>query len=212
MSDIVTISADKRDRAGKGSARAARREGLIPAVIYGDHKTPLSILLNANSFTKLINLPGIMSQLMTIKVDGKHHSVLPRDIQFHPVSGVPLHVDFLRISKDTMVAVMVPVNFINEDKSPGLKTGGILNIVRYEVELTCPADSIPDSITVDLEGANTGDSIHVSAVTLPTGVVPTITDRDFTIATIAAPSTESDDTVESSDDGDAEQDTTSENE
>ena len=211
MSDIVTISADKRDRAGKGSARAARRAGLIPAVIYGDHKTPLSILLNANSFTKMINQPGIMSQLMSIKVDGSPHSVLPRDIQFHPVSGVPLHVDFLRISKGTMVAVMVPVEFINEDKSPGLKTGGILNIVRYEVELTCPADSIPESITVDLEGANTGDSIHVSAVTLPKDVEPTITDRDFTIATIAAPSVEVEDADEVADTSDDEADTTSEN-
>ena len=194
MSDTLTLSAAKRDRAGKGSARAARRDGQIPAVIYGDRKEPLSITLNANEFRKLINQPGIFSQLLNITVDGADNSVLTRDIQFHPVTDVPLHVDFLRVSKGAKIAVMVPVEFINEDKSQGLKTGGILNVVRHEVELECPANAIPDNIVVDLDGTNVGDSIHISAISLPNGVEPTITDRDFTVATIAAPASESDET------------------
>jgi large subunit ribosomal protein L25 len=187
MSDVTTLNAEKRDRAGKGSARAARRAGLIPAVIYGDRKDPLSITLDANAFNKLISTPGIFSQLLNITVDGEKSNVLARDIQFHPVTDVPLHVDFLRISKGATIAVSVPVVFLNEEKSPGLKAGGVLNVVRYEVEVNCPATSIPENLVVDLEGTVVGDSIHISAVSLPEGVEPTITDRDFTIATIAAP-------------------------
>ena len=205
MSDTLTLSAAKRDRAGKGSARAARRDGQIPAVIYGDRKEPLSITLNANEFRKLINQPGIFSQLLNITVDGADNSVLTRDIQFHPVTDVPLHVDFLRVSKGAKIAVMVPVEFINEDKSQGLKTGGILNVVRHEVELECPANAIPDNIVVDLDGTNVGDSIHISAISLPNGVEPTITDRDFTVATIAAPASESDETDAGEEDASEEQ-------
>ncbi|NDA08101.1 MAG: 50S ribosomal protein L25/general stress protein Ctc, partial [Alphaproteobacteria bacterium] len=131
MSDTMTLSASKRDRAGKGSARAARRAGLIPAVIYGDRKDPLSINLDANAFKKLISTPGIFSQLLNITVDGEKNNVLARDIQFHPVTDVPLHVDFLRISKGATITVSVPVVFLNEEKSPGLKAGGVLNVVRY---------------------------------------------------------------------------------
>ena len=196
MSDTMTLSAEMRDRAGKGSARAARRAGLIPAVIYGDRKDPLSINLDANTFRKLINQAGVFSQLLNIKVDGNDNSVLTRDIQFHPVTDVPLHVDFLRIAKGAKIAVMVAVEFINEESSPGLKTGGILNVVRHEVELSCPATAIPESITVDLEGTNVGDSIHISAIKLPDDVEPTITDRDFTVATIAAPAAEVEETDE----------------
>jgi len=187
MSDTMTLSASKRDRAGKGSARAARRAGLIPAVIYGDRKDPLSINLDANAFGKLISTPGIFSQILNVTVDGQSNNVLTRDIQFHPVTDVPLHVDFLRIAKGATITVSVPVVFLNEEKSPGLKAGGVLNVVRYEVEISCPAMSIPENLEVDLEGTVVGDSIHISAVTLPEGVEPTITDRDFTIATIAAP-------------------------
>ena len=197
MSDTLTLSASKRDRAGKGSARAARRNGEIPAVIYGDRKEPLSITINANEFRKLINQPGILSQLLNITVDGSENSVLTRDIQFHPVTDVPLHADFLRVSKGAKIAVMVAVEFINEDKSQGLKTGGILNVVRHEVELECPANAIPENIVVDLDGTNVGDSIHISAIALPDGVSPTISDRDFTVATIAAPASEAE---EASDD------------
>lgn len=197
----MTLSASKRDRAGKGSARAARRAGLIPAVIYGDRKDPLSINLDANAFKKLISTPGIFSQLLNITVDGEKNNVLARDIQFHPVTDVPLHVDFLRISKGATITVSVPVVFLNEEKSPGLKAGGVLNVVRYEVEVSCPATSIPENVEVDLEGTVIGDSIHISAVTLPQGVEPTITDRDFTIATIAAPTVASAETQV--DEGDA---------
>ena len=196
MSDTLTLSAVKRDRAGKGSARAARRSGEIPAVIYGDRKEPLSITINANEFRKLINQPGIFSQLLNITVDGSDNSVLTRDIQFHPVTDVPLHADFLRVSKGAKIAVMVAVEFINEDKSQGLKTGGILNVVRHEVELECPANAIPENIVVDLDGTNVGDSIHISAISLPDGVTPTITDRDFTVATIAAPASETEEVSE----------------
>ena len=197
MSDLTTLDAVKRDRAGKGSARAVRREGLIPAVIYGDRKEPLSITIDDNTFRKLMNQPGIFSQMLNIKVDGEDNSVLPRDIQFHPVTDVPLHIDFLRIAKGAKIAVMVAVEFINEQTSPGLKSGGILNVVRHEVELSCPATDIPEKITVDLDGTNVGDSIHISAITLPSNVEPTITDRDFTVATIAAPQSEAaEETVE----------------
>jgi len=201
MSDTMTLSASKRDRAGKGSARAARRAGLIPAVIYGDRKDPVSINLDANAFKKLISTPGIFSQLLNITVDGEKNNVLARDIQFHPVTDVPLHVDFLRISKGATITVSVPVVFLNEEKSPGLKAGGVLNVVRYEVEVSCPATNIPENVEVDLEGTVIGDSIHISAVTLPQGVEPTITDRDFTIATIAAPTVASAETQV--DEGDA---------
>lgn len=190
MSDLTTLDAVKRDRAGKGSARAARREGLIPAVIYGDRKDPLSITIDDNTFRKLMNQPGIFSQMLNVKVDGEDNTVLPRDIQFHPVTDVPLHIDFLRIAKGAKIAVMVAVEFINEQTSPGLKSGGILNVVRHEVELSCPATAIPEKITVDLDGTNVGDSIHISAISLPANVEPTITDRDFTVATIAAPQSE----------------------
>ena len=207
MSDTLTLSASKRDRAGKGSARAARRNGEIPAVIYGDRKEPLSITINANEFRKLINQPGILSQLLNITVDGSENSVLTRDIQFHPVTDVPLHADFLRVSKGAKIAVMVAVEFINEDKSQGLKTGGILNVVRHEVELECPANAIPENIVVDLDGTNVGDSIHISAIALPDGVTPTITDRDFTVATIAAPASESEESSDDAAEGAAEEQT-----
>lgn len=194
MSDTLTLSAVRRDLVGKSSSRAVRRVGDIPAVIYGDGKDSVSVVLNGNEFRKLISQSSIFSQLLNVQVDGEDNSVLTRDIQFHPVTDYPLHADFLRIAKGAKIAVMVAVEFINDDKSPGLKTGGILNVVRHEVELYCPADSIPESIIVDLEGTNVGDSIHISAVSLPSDVETTITDRDFTIATIAAPMAEVEET------------------
>ncbi|NBR39763.1 MAG: 50S ribosomal protein L25/general stress protein Ctc [Alphaproteobacteria bacterium] len=190
MSETIQMSATKRDRAGKGSARAARRSGLIPAVIYGGKTAPETININDNSFRKLMSQPGIMSHVIALDVEGKTTNVLPRDIQFHPVTDAPLHVDFLRITASSTVMVMVPVVFTNEDASPGLKGGGVLNIVRHEIEMSCSATSIPESLTVDLTGTEIGDSVHISAVSLPENTQPTITDRDFTIATIAAPTVE----------------------
>jgi large subunit ribosomal protein L25 len=201
MSDNLNLSATKRDRAGKGSARAARRSGLIPAVIYGGKIAPETININANTFTKMMNQPGIMSNVIKLEVEGKSTNVLARDIQFHPVNDRPLHIDFLRITASSTVTAMVPVNFINEDTSPGLKGGGVLNVVRHEIEMNCSAINIPESLTVDLAGTDIGDSIHISAIALPDDAQPTITDRDFTIATIAAPTVE----VETSDDETAEQ-------
>ena len=187
MAEIVALGAEKRTQAGKGSARAARRAGLVPAVIYGDRKTPVSVTLDSNTFRKLIAQSGIFRQILALKVEGESTNVLTRDIQFHPVTDIPLHVDFLRVSKDARVSVAVAVEFINEEQSPGLKSGGVLNVVRHEIEVNCPALSIPEKFVIDLDGLNIGDSIHISAVEMPEGVTPTITDRDFTIATIAVP-------------------------
>jgi large subunit ribosomal protein L25 len=187
MSDNTTISAEQRERVGKGSARAARRAGLVPAVIYGDKKEPVGINLSAREITRIVHQPGIFGRLLDIEVSGQKHTVLTRDIQFHPVTDVILHMDFLRVSGSAKVAVAVPVEFINEDNCPGLRIGGVLNVVRYEVELLCPATAIPEKITVDLDGIKIGDSIHISAIPLPDGVEPTITDRDFTVATLASP-------------------------
>ena len=187
MSDVTHVSANLRDRVGKGSARAARRAGMVPAVIYGDKQPALGIELEARVIRKIIHEPGIFSRLLNIDVDGKSITVLTRDIQFHPVSDEALHFDFLRVSKSSTVAVAIGVEFINDDKCPGLRIGGVLNVVRHEVELNCPADAIPEKITVDLEGIKVGDSIHISSIELPEGVTPTISDRDFTVATLQSP-------------------------
>ena len=187
MLETTEISALERTRVGKGSARAARRAGMVPAVIYGDKKAPLSIELEERLILKIIHEPGIFGRLLDINVDGSITTVLTRDIQMHPVTDRPLHLDMLRVGKTSNVAVAVPVEFINESLSPGLKIGGVLNIVRHEIELNCPAGDIPEKITIDLEDIKIGDSIHISAVALPEGVTPTITERDFTIATLQSP-------------------------
>ncbi|TBE78790.1 50S ribosomal protein L25/general stress protein Ctc [Rhizobium ruizarguesonis] len=184
--ETYELKAEARERVGKGSARELRRNGLIPAVIYGDKQAPIAIALNTNEVTKRIHAGGFMTTVATIEVDGKKHKVLPKDYQLDPVRDFTLHVDFLRVSGKTQVTVEIPVHFINEEKSPGLKVGGVLNIVRHEVEVHCPADAIPEFFNIDLGGKKIGDSIHISEVTLPKGVTPVI-DRDFTIATIIAP-------------------------
>jgi large subunit ribosomal protein L25 len=185
--ETIEFKAEARSQVGKGSARAARREGLVPAVIYGNKQPAVPITINANKWRQLMNKPGIFSQLINIEVNSEKYFVLPRDIQQHPVSEEAEHVDFLRVTKNATVAVGINVEFINEDKCTGLKLGGVLNVVRAQVELNCPAISIPEKITVDLEGLNVGHTIHISAIKLPEGCTPTITDRDFTVATIAAP-------------------------
>ena len=187
MADTTIINGNLRNSTGKGSARAARRAGRIPAIIFGDKKETISIDIEEREYKKIMNQSGIFSRLLDLSVDGKSNLVLTRDIQFHPVSENPLHVDFLRIGKGSNINVSVPVSFVNEELSPGLKTGGVLNTVRFELELMCPADSIPEKIEINLEGLVVGDSIKISSVNLPDGVSSTITDRDFTIATIAAP-------------------------
>ena len=187
MAETTILNGNLRTNTGKGFARASRRAGRIPAVIYGDKQETISIDIEEREYRKLMTQSGIFSRLLDLNVDGKSNIVLTRDIQFHPVSESPLHVDFLRIGKGSTITVSIPVSFINEELSPGLKTGGVLNTVRFELELECPADKIPEKIEINLEGLIVGDSIKISTVKLPDGVSPTITDRDFTIATIAAP-------------------------
>jgi large subunit ribosomal protein L25 len=160
---------------------------MVPAVIYGDKKDPVSIVLPYKELSMKLHGGGFMNTIATIKVDGDEYRVLPKDYQLEPVRDFILHVDFLRVSKNTIVTVEIPVHFENEETCPGLKSGGVLNVVRFAVEVNCPADAIPDSFTIDLAPFELGDSINISSVTLPEGVEPTITDRDFTIATIASP-------------------------
>ena len=188
MSDALTLSAQLRDRAGKGASRALRREGRVPAVIYGDKKDAETIHVEERELAKLLGTGHFMNSIVEVEIDGKKTITLPKDVAFHPVSDRPLHVDFLRIAKGSTVEVSVPVVFVNEEASPGLKRGGVLNVVRHELELVCDATMIPDEIEVDVTGAEIGDSIHISAVTLPKGSESAISDRDFTIATIVAPS------------------------
>lgn len=182
------LKASVRERVGKGAARELRRDGLIPAVIYGDKKAPLSIAISYKETFRALHAGGFLSHVMTVDVDGKKHRVIPKDYQLEPVRDFLVHVDFLRVGKNSTLTVEVPVHYENQDKSPGIKRGGVLNVVRHTVELTCPADAIPEYLVVDLEGVEVGDSIHISSVALPDRVELTITDRDFTLATIAAPS------------------------
>lgn len=187
MSQSTTLKAEARERVGKGSARAIRRDGKIPAVIYGDKQAPIAITVSAKEIFYRIYGGGFSTTVLDIEVDGKIIRALPKDYQLDVVKDVPLHVDFLRIGKNSVVTVNIPVHFENEELSPGLKRGGVLNVVRHEVEVHCPANAIPEHLVVDLTGTDLGDSIHISSVKLPKGVVPVITDRDFTIATIATP-------------------------
>ncbi|MEH6756819.1 MAG: 50S ribosomal protein L25/general stress protein Ctc [Parasphingorhabdus sp.] len=199
MSDLLKLSAEPRERAGKGASRALRREGRIPAVIYGDKKEPITIHVEEKALNKLLGTGHFMNSLIMIDLDGKSTRTLPKDVALDPVSDRPLHVDFFRLAKGAKVQVNIPVVFVNEEDSPGLKRGGVLNVVRYELDLMCDADLIPDQIEIDVTGLEIGDSIHISAVTLPKGSESAITDRDFTIAGIVAPSAlkSSDDEAES---------------
>jgi large subunit ribosomal protein L25 len=184
MSEQLTLSAETRERAGKGASRALRNEGRVPAVVYGEKKEPLSIHLEEKALVKILNTGHFMNSVVMIDVGGSTTRTLPKDVQFHPVTDRPVHVDFLRIAEHATVTVAVPIRFVGEEKSRGLKRGGVLNAVRHELELVCDAAEIPDEIEIDLAGLDIGDSLHISAVTLPKGVESAITDRDFTIATI----------------------------
>lgn len=188
MAATRELKAQARDRVGKGAARELRRQGLVPAVIYGGKQSPVTISIPFKEAQKAIYAGGFLSHVLTLDVDGEKHQVIPRDYQLDVVKDFAMHVDFLRVTKGTTLTVEVHVAFVNEEKSPGLKRGGTLNVVRHTVEVSAPADSIPEEIVVDLTGTDIGDSIHISAVTLPAGVTSTIADRDFTIATIVAPS------------------------
>lgn len=188
MSDQLTLSAESRDRAGKGASRALRNFGRVPAVVYGNNEAPLGVHIEEKLLMKALMTGHFFNSVVMIDVGGKPVRTLPKDVQFHPVTDRPLHADFLRISEHATVTVEVPVIFADEELSPGMKRGAVLNIVRHELELTCDAASIPDDITISLAGLDVGDSIHISAVKLPEGTTSAITDRDFTIATLVAPS------------------------
>lgn len=187
MSATKVLKAEARDRVGKGAARALRRQDRVPAVIYGGKKAPLGVSLNGNEMHLLLHGGGFMTTIFEVEVDGKKERVLPRDYQLDPVKDFLIHIDFVRVTKDSIVTVDVPVRFLNEAKSPGLKQGGVLNIIDHAIEMHVAADKIPDAIEIDLTGREIGDAFHISSVTLPEGAKPT-EKGDFTIATIVAPS------------------------
>jgi large subunit ribosomal protein L25 len=188
MSEQLTLSAETRERAGKGASRVLRREGRVPAVVYGNNEEPLSIHLEEKALVKALSTGHFMNSVVMIDAGGTPARTLPKDVQFHPVTDRPLHVDFLRMSEHSKVHVAVPIRFVDEEGSKGLKRGGVLNAVRHELELVCDAAEIPEEIAISLAGLDIGDSIHISNVSLPSGSESAITDRDFTIATIVAPS------------------------
>ena len=188
MSEQLTLPAEARDRAGKGASRALRREGRVPAVVYGEKKEPLSIHVEEKLLTKMLHTGHFMNSVVMIDVGGTPTRTLPKAVDFHPVSSRPIHVDFLRIGEHAQVTVAIPVRFDNEEASPGLKRGGVLNIVQHELQLVCDAANIPNEIHIALDGLDIGDTIHISQVNLPEGVKPANEDEDFTVATIVAPS------------------------
>ena len=188
MSEQLTLPAETRERAGKGASRALRRDGRVPCVIYGDKKDPLAFHVEEKLLTKMLSTGHFMNSVIMIDIKGKANRTLPKDVQFHPVSSRPIHVDFLRIGEHSQVHVNVPVRFDNEEASPGLKRGGVLNVITHDLELICDAAEIPDEIHIDLTGLEIGDSIHISQVDLPKGSKSAIEDRDFTVATVVAPS------------------------
>lgn len=187
MSDFGTMQAMPRERLGKGGARSLRREGRLPAVVYGGKGGPLSVSIDAANLRKEYHQRGFFARLYDLSVNDDTIRVLAREVQTDPVTDYPLHVDFIRYVKGATMAISVAVRFVGQEESEGLKRGGVLNIVRHEVELLCPLESIPDELVASVAGFEIGDSVHISSIELPEGVTPTITDRDFTIATIAAP-------------------------
>jgi len=185
MAQSIELKATARDKVGKGAAKHVRRTGLVPGVIYGDKKSPEAINLPYTEVWKHYKGGRFLATVFQLEVNGAKQQVIPRDVQVDPVKDFVMHVDFQRIAKDATIRVGIPVHFLNHEKSPGLKRGGVLNVVRHEVELFCPADAIPDHLEVNLEGLEIGASVHISAIQLPPNTRPTIADRDFTVATIA---------------------------
>lgn len=188
MAELIEMKAAKRDTTGSAAARQMRKRELVPAIVYGGNREAQNISVERKAVWRQLETGHFLSTVYMLDLDGEKVRVIPRDIQLDVVRDFPLHVDFMRVSKSSRIDVEVSVHFVDEEKSPGLKRGGVLNIVRHTVELNCPADAIPESIEFSLTGLDIGDSIHISAVTLPANVTPTIADRDFTIATIAASS------------------------
>jgi large subunit ribosomal protein L25 len=190
MSTTITLNASSRTLSGTGGARAIRSSGMVPGIIYGNKKDPEMISIDPKVLMTECLQPGFFSRLYSVAVDGKEQEVLAKAVQFHPVTDRPLHVDFMRISKGAKVHVFVPITFINDDKAPGIKRGGVLNVVHHNLELICPAQSIPEKLTVDLTGKDINQTIHLEELNLPEGVIAAHPDRDNTIATIVAPTVE----------------------
>ena len=188
MSEALKLTAELRERAGKGASRELRRNGRVPAVIYGGKEEPTTIHLEEKALVKALMTGHFMNSIVMVDTGGKGIRTIPKDVALDPVKDRPIHVDFLRLAKGSKIVVNVPVVFINEEESPGLKKGGVINVVRHDLELNCDADKIPGEIEIDVTGLEVGDSIHISSVTLPDGAESTITDRDYTIAGIVAPS------------------------
>jgi large subunit ribosomal protein L25 len=188
MPEMISLSAEPRVRSGKGPARAIRRAGRVPAIVYGDGKEPVLISLEPRELARHLARPGFFNHIVEISVDGATHRTLPREVQYHPVTDAPMHIDFQRVGAGAQVTVAVPVVFINQDQAPGLRRGGILNVVRHEIEMVCSVDNIPERVVADLSGLDIGDSLHISAVELPAQARPVVQERDFTIASIATSS------------------------
>ena len=189
MTDIATLVAERRQRAGKGTARQVRRTGYVPGVVYGGKAEPTLISMDIRTVVRESAREGFMARLYELDIAGAKERVLPRDVQYDPVTDWPVHVDFLRVTAGTRIRIGIPVHFTDESESPGIKRGGVINVVRHEIESYVPVDNIPPYITVSLKGLDIGDSIHIRAVTLPEGMRPVVQDRDFTIASIAPPTT-----------------------
>ncbi len=186
--DITLLAAASRTKTTKGAVSAIRANGMVPAVIYGDKKAPTPIAIEEKLLVRQLETSGFTTRLFDLDIDGKKHRVLARDVQFHPVSDRPLHVDFLRVSAETRVRISVPVAFINADKSPGIKRGGTPNVVHHEIEIMCAPDKIPARFEVSLEGKQINEAIHLSSLNLSSDFKLTTHEKDFTIATIAVPS------------------------
>ncbi len=199
MSDQITLNVTVRERTGKGGAREARRMGLVPGVLYGGGENPVAINLKKNEVLKAINTGTFLASTVTLSHEGKKQLVIPQAIQMHPVTDQPEHVDLYRVKRDQIITVEVAVHFVNEELSPGLKKGAALNVVRHAVELNVRADSIPESLEADLKGLDIGDNVKISNITLPEGATPTITDRDFTIASVVGRGIAADDSAEDED-------------
>lgn len=187
MSGFETLNAEPREHFGKGGARTLRRAGRLPAIVYGGEGEPMAISLDLREFQHQFEEAAFFTRLYDLKINGDSFRVLPRDVQVDPVRNVPLHVDFLRYVRGAKIAVSVAVRFEGHEECEGLRRGGVLNVVRHDVELLCPVEAIPDVLVADISGMTIGDSLHISHIALPEDVTPTITDRDFTIATLAAP-------------------------
>ena len=188
MPEIISLKAETRERAGKGAARATRRAGRVPGIIYGDGKEPLQISLDPRELSRASSRAGFFATLVDVSLDGTVHRTLAREVQLHPVTDAAMHVDFMRVGAGARVTVSVPVHFVNQERSPGLRRGGILNIIRHSIDMVCSVEAIPDRLTVDLTGLDINGSIHIGAVTMPEGARPVVTARDFTIASVAASS------------------------